>query len=229
MNSTRARIGGALAILAALQWIVIEAIVAAAWTNPAYSYAVNYISDLGTTVCGGDFQGRVLCSPLNPLMNGSFAAQGILFAIAAILLAPLLSGRGRAVVTVLGILNGVGLVLVALFHGESTGPSAGLIIHIAGAGVAILAANVLAIFVGIRSGRLGAPLSYRIVSIALGAGGIVSELFQGAFPEIGGALERGGVYSFLIWQAVTGVVVILAARKVGARDSLNAPSEAVAA
>lgn len=212
-------IGGAIAIFAALQWVVLEAVVAAAWSNPAYDYAVNYISDLGTTVCGGDFQGRELCSPLNPLMNASFASQGVLFAIAAILLSRLLAGRGRAVVVVLGVLHGVGMVMVGLFHGEASGPSIGLILHIAGAGVAILAANVLAIFVGIRSGRIGAPLWYRILSIALGAGGIASELVQGAVPAIGGALERGGVYSFLLWQAITGILVIVHSRTRAARAS----------
>lgn len=218
MLSTKLRtIGGLLALVAAVQWVVIEAVVAAAWTNPTYSYLVNYISDLGTTICGGDFQGRVLCSPLNPLMNTSFAVQGVLFAIAAILLSGLLAGRGRIAVIVLGLLHGIGMVLVGLFHGESTGPSAGLIIHIAGAGVAILAANVLAIIVGIRSPGIGAPVWYRIMSIVLGAGGIVSELFQGAFPPIAGALERGGVYSFLLWQAVTGIAIIVLARRSGSR------------
>jgi hypothetical membrane protein len=204
-------LGGASAIFAALQWVVIEAVVAAAWANPSYNYAVNYISDLGTTACGADFDGRELCSPLSPLMNTSFATQGILFALAAILLSRLLTGRGRVFVVVLGVLQAVGMVLVAIFHGQAGGPSAGLLIHISGAGVAILAANVMAIFIGLRSGRLGAPLWYRIVSIALGAGGIASELVQGAFPAIGGALERGGVYSYLLWQAITGIAIIFLA------------------
>ncbi|MCU1527993.1 MAG: hypothetical protein JWP75_1756 [Frondihabitans sp.] len=202
-------LGSAIAVFAALQWVVIEAVVAAAWTNPSYSYAVNYISDLGTTTCGANFGGRVLCSPLSPLMNTAFATQGILFAVAAILLSQVMTGRGRVFVVILGLLQAAGMVLVAIFHGQAGGPSAGLMLHIGGAGVAILAANLIAIFVGLRSGRLGASLWYRILSVTLGAGGIVSELVQGAFPAIGGALERGGVYSYLAWQAVTGIAIIV--------------------
>ncbi|MGW6399494.1 helix-turn-helix domain-containing protein [Streptomyces sp. NPDC055134] len=33
-----------------------EAITAAAWTDPSYSYATNYISDLGVRECGTKFQ-----------------------------------------------------------------------------------------------------------------------------------------------------------------------------
>ncbi|MFD5513267.1 hypothetical protein ACFWIB_36740 [Streptomyces sp. NPDC127051] len=48
----------------AAQWVVAEAIAAAAWTDPAYSYATNYISDLGVPDCGTRFQGRDICSGL---------------------------------------------------------------------------------------------------------------------------------------------------------------------
>jgi hypothetical membrane protein len=222
-------LGGAFAIFAAFQWVVIEAVVAAAWTNPSYNYAVNYISDLGTTACGGDFDGRVLCSPLNPLMNTSFATQGILFAVAAVLLSQVLTGRGRVSVVILGLLQAAGMVLVAIFHGQAGGPSAGLLIHIGGAAIAILAANVMAIFIGLRSGRLGAPLWYWILSIALGAGGIASELVQGAFPAIGGAPERGGVYSYLIWQAITGVAVIVHMLRKRSFEARAVPRERVSA
>ena len=50
-------------LLNAVQWVVSEAVAAAAWTSPPYSYATNYISDLGVPECGTHYQGRTICSP----------------------------------------------------------------------------------------------------------------------------------------------------------------------
>ncbi|MEU2133209.1 hypothetical protein [Streptomyces sp. NPDC018352] len=47
----------------AVQWVVAEAIAAAARTDPPYSYATNHISDLGVPDRGTTSQDRVICSP----------------------------------------------------------------------------------------------------------------------------------------------------------------------
>jgi hypothetical membrane protein len=195
-----------------VQWVVAEAVTAAAWTDPPYSYAANYISDLGVPDCGTEFQSRVICSPLHSLMNGSFIAEGVLFAIAMVLLAGLLRGRTRKIVIALGLLHGAGMVLVGLFHGSADGPSAGLILHVAGAGVGILCANTLAIMAGSLR-QLALPTAYRRFSVAVGVLGLISEALVSASPGTAGAFERGGVYSWLLWGLVTGVLVVRKSRR----------------
>jgi len=190
-----------------VQWVLAEAVTAAAWTDPPYSYAANYISDLGVPDCGTQFQGRDLCSPLHTLMNGSFIAEGILYAAAVLLIARSLTGRTRWIVTALGLLHGTGMVLVGFFHGSPDGPSAGLVIHVAGAGVGILCANTLAIMAG-AIGRFGLPAAYRGFSIAVGVLGLLSEASVNLSPSTAGLFERGGVYSWLLWGLVTGVLVV---------------------
>ena len=195
-----------------VQWVVAEAVTAAAWTDPPYSYAVNYISDLGVPDCGTQFQGRDLCSPLHTLMNGSFIAEGILFATAVVLMARLLTGRTRKIVTALGLVHGGAMVLVGFFHGSADGPSAGLVIHIAAASVGILCANTLAIMAGaIR--QLGLPAAYRRFSVAVGVLGLTSVALAGISPNTAGLFERGAVYSWLLWGLVTGVLAVRQSRR----------------
>lgn len=204
-------LGAVVLVVNAVQWVVAEAITAAAWTNPPYSYATNYISDLGVPDCGTRFQGRDICSPSHQLMNASFVAEGILFATAVVLLAALVKGRARRVVIALGVAHGVGMVLVGLFHGSGDGASSGLVIHVAGAAVGILCANTLAIIAGsLRS--LGLPPAYRVFSVTVGALGLLSEAFVGLSASTAGVFERGGVYSWLLWSVVTGGLLLLSRR-----------------
>ncbi|ELX09057.1 hypothetical protein DUF998 [Janthinobacterium sp. HH01] len=76
------RIAGAVLVVAGLGWFLLEAITAAKF--PAYSYASNYISDLGVSELG-TVQGRSLNSPLSLVANIMFATQGLLFLVAAVL------------------------------------------------------------------------------------------------------------------------------------------------
>jgi hypothetical membrane protein len=205
-------LGAVVLVVNAVQWVVAEAVTAAAWTDPPYSYAANYISDLGVPDCGTQFQGRDICSPAHSLMNASFMVEGILFATAVVLLARLVEGRARRVIIALALAHGVGMVLVGLFHGSPDGPSAGLVIHVAGAGVGILCANTIAIIAGsLRS--LGQPPAYRVFSITVGALGLLSEGFVSVSASTAGVFERGGVYSWLLWSVVTGTVVLVRNRR----------------
>jgi hypothetical membrane protein len=204
-------LGAVVLVVNAVQWVIAEAVTAAAWTDPPYSYATNYISDLGVPDCGTQFQGRDICSPSHQLMNASFIAEGILFAAAVVLLSGLVTGRVRRVVIALGIAHGVGMVLVGLFHGSQDGPDSGLVIHVAGAAVGILCANTLAIMAGsLRS--LGLPPAYRVFSITVGSLGLLSEAFVGMSTSTAGVFERGGVYSWLLWSVVTGGLLLLSRR-----------------
>nr|WSY51119.1 DUF998 domain-containing protein [Streptomyces sp. NBC_00886] len=207
-RTIRLPLGAAVLVLNAVQWVASEAVTAAAWARPPYSYATNYISDLGVPDCGTKYQGRTICSPDHALMNTSFTVQGILFAIGVVLLANLLTGRTRRVVTALAVAHAVGFALVGLFHASASGPSYGLTLHVAGASIAILCANTVVIIAGsLRS--LQAPSAYRVFSIAVGALGLLSEAFVGVSASTAGVFERGGVYSWLLWSVVTGVSLLV--------------------
>ncbi|MFK0155116.1 DUF998 domain-containing protein [Streptomyces sp. NPDC090493] len=205
-------VGAAVLIVNALQWVIAEGVTAAAWSDPPYSYARNYISDLGVPDCGTKFQAREICSPSHALMNTSFALQGILFAAGVLLVAlPLVEGRMRRVVTSLAIAHGVGFVMVGLFHGSANGAKYSLVLHVVGAGIGILCANTLAITAGASrslGGRLGLPRPYRVFSVTVGSLGLLSELFVSVSTSTAGVFERGGVYSWLLWSAVTGGLVL---------------------
>ncbi|MEV0481375.1 DUF998 domain-containing protein [Streptomyces sp. NPDC050508] len=205
----RLPLGAAVLVLNAVQWVVSEAVAAAAWTSPPYSYATNYISDLGVPKCGTHYQGRTICSPDHALMNTSFIVQGILFATGVVLLAAtLLSGRARRVVIALAGAHAVGFLLVGLFHGSPDGPGYSLALHVAGASIAILCANTIVILAGsLKSLQL--PRAYRVFSIAVGALGLLSEAFVGVSASTAGIFERGGVYSWLLWSVVTGVSLLV--------------------
>jgi hypothetical membrane protein len=198
--------GAIILMVNAVQWVIAEAVTAAAW-DPPYSYAVNFISDLGVADCGAQVQGRTICSPLHSLMNVSFMLEGVLFATGVVLLARLLRGRTRRIVTALALVHGVGFVLVGLFHGSPDGPRAGLVIHITAAGVGILCANAIAIIVG-STGGSSWPTGYRRFSVAVGVLGIVSEALVGISAHTAGLFERGGVYSWLLWGLVTGSLLL---------------------
>jgi len=219
-------LGAAVLVLNAVQWVVSEAVSAGAWTSPPYSYATNYISDLGVPDCGTKYQGRTICSPDHVLMNTSFIVQGILFAIGAILLAAaLLTGRVRRVVIALAGAHAVGFLLVGLFHGSPDGPGYSLALHVAGASIAILCANTIVIMAGsLKSLQL--PRAYRVFSVAVGALGLLSEAGVGVSTSTAGIFERGGVYSWLLWSAVTGVSLLVreARRPAGAKMPENVPA-----
>jgi hypothetical membrane protein len=109
-------------IAAAALYLVAEAVSAS--TFPGYSYATNYISDLGVPDVEV-FQGRAIDSPLHLLMNTAFVLHGVLFVVAALAARNLAVGSpapGRPAArwwfTVLAVAHGVGIVLVGLFHGS---------------------------------------------------------------------------------------------------------------
>jgi hypothetical membrane protein len=205
-------VGAIVLVVNTVQWVVAEAVVAAAWTDPPYSYNANYISDLGVPDCGTQFQGREICSPLHAAMNAAFIAEGVLFATGVLLLARLVGGRARRVIVALALAHGVGLVLVGLFHGSQDGPSAGLVVHVSAAAVGILCANTLAIVVGSLRG-IALPAAYRRFSIAIGVLGILSETLVSVSAGTAGLFERGGVYSWLLWGLVTGALLLVGRRR----------------
>jgi hypothetical membrane protein len=191
-TSCRPRVGAAVAWLSAgLAYLTLEAVAAAAF-RPHYSYAHNFISDLGTP--SND-------SPLAWLMNTAFGVQGTLFLVGAILTVRAVEARKAGPFVTLAAANTVGNVLIAAFHsGPASHANGTAWVHAIGAVLAIVGGNA-AILAGSRivSGW------HRRVSVALGAFGLLSfvlfvvELKASSSLPLG-ILERCSVYSITAWQ-----------------------------
>ncbi len=202
-------------IAAALEYVVTEVITASAWKTPAYSYASNWISDLGAPDCS-TFQGREVCSPLHNVMNTGFIVQGVLFLIASILLLRLFSGASRYVSLVLALIYSIGIMLVGSFHTSTVATANGTItFHYLGAFMAIVGGNIAAIVTGFQWNRLAMPRWYGRMSIVLGflgiACGVVLGTTIGRIPS--GICERASVYTILLWQLLTGIVLLVGLRQ----------------
>lgn len=216
MTGPRTRLGGVAFLLAGFAYLLAETITAAAWQTPAYDYAVNYISDLGVAGCGVEYAGRVLCSPLAAVMNAGFIVDGVLFLVAGILLAPVLSPRLRALFVVAVVLHASGNVLVGLFD-ETTGAlAAGLpSTHVVGATLAILFGNVAAIVAGSWGIRAAHRLGF--VALLLGVVGVASfaVLAVGGLGLPEGAIERAAVYPITAFEIVAGLAAVFARTAAG--------------
>ena len=215
-SRTRAGLAGAAWLLAGLVFIVGEAIAATQFT-PGYSYAVNYISELGAVGCV-DKDGTPACSPLGEMMNVVFIASGLLFGVAAVLASTLLSGRARIVQLALGVAHAVGLVLVGVFHGGAFVRQDGTaVFHVLGAFLAIVCGNLAIATTPLAA--FGAPAGLRRVGLWLavaGIGGLIVLVIAGAtktfIPPGDGAWERLSVYTITAWEFVVGGWLLLARR-----------------
>lgn len=215
------RAAGLLWLLAPLWYVLCEAIAASAF--PGYDYAHFYISDLGVPE-SGMFQGRMLDSQLPAVMNAGFIGTGLLFLLGlALWLGALRSrGAGAVVTTALGVVHVVGIVLVGLVPGSPTNADNGLIMfHGIGAVAAIGGGNLCAIA---SAGPLRFLGARRWVGAVLGALGLLSATLLGLhvlLPD--GVWERGAVYSFLLWQLLTGWA-LLRYRSAPAADARPLPA-----
>lgn len=190
-NAVSARWGWAAALLwllGAAGYLAAEALAAAAL--PGYRYGTDYISTLGDPTV----------SPRAPLMNAAFAVQGVFFACAAALFArDAPRSRNRVWFLVFAVGNGIGNVLIAVVHSGQGNPW-----HVVGAVLAIVGGNAAAVA---GSGAPGAT-PYRMVSMALGALGLVCLLVTAAAPSQVGGWERGSVYPIFAWQILTAIMLL---------------------
>lgn len=215
-RSGQRRLAALLLILAAAGLWVIEAVAAAAWTRPSYSYVHGWVADLGNPQCG-PHDGRIVCSPDYLLMNTGFVLQGVLAATAALLLAAALSGRGRIWLTVLGVAEGLGFVLFGVFHNSPSAVADGtLSAHLTGAALVILAGNGLAIAAGLQWRRFDLPAWTGRTGVVLGSVGLVSAAATYGWLAVGVA-ERISTYSFLLWQLILGAVLLAISRRPATR------------
>lgn len=211
-RSTRA--AGVVWALAGVVWFVGEAVSASAF--PGYSYATNYISDLGIPDVGA-FQGRAIDSPLHDVMNVTFLAQGILFAVGAVLASRAARGGRRRLFLGLAVTHAIGMALVGIVHGSQASVDSGIAaLHVLGAALAIIAGNVGAIVAGLNA---RAPRTYRVASVLLGVVGLVGLVMLEVdstsstidlLPD--GVWERSAVYTIMVWELLTGILLATATR-----------------
>ncbi|MDB5670493.1 MAG: hypothetical protein JWO25_1452 [Alphaproteobacteria bacterium] len=206
---------GTLWLVAGILFLAAEAIAAAGF--PDYSYAIDYISELGIP-CGGGAGAGQICSPRAAVMNAGFIVSGILFVLGALAFTRAARTRGKAgafLLLPLASIHAIGLVLVGLVHAGSREIAAGTYpLHVIGAGMAILGGNAAIVAASILTRRLGAPLAFGMIGAFLGGLGLLSLALLVASGHGGtailpnGALERGSVYSIAIWEILAGLVLL---------------------
>ena len=189
-------------ITAALAFFLLEGL-AAASVVPSYSYVYGFISDLGVPAR----------TPKAALMNTAFCIQGVMFFAGAVLIATA-HGGGRLFVFLVAV-NAVGNILVAVAHGGSALVASGYAwLHMFGAILAIVGGNAAILAGSSVAANAVALKGYRAVSTVLAVVGFVCLAMLTiviSTPGSGlpaGVFERGSVYSILIWQAFTGVVLL---------------------
>jgi hypothetical membrane protein len=205
-------------IAAGVGYVILEAIAAAGFRHH-YSYAHNYISDLGVT-SRGMFQGRMIDSPLAYLMNSAFYLQGTLFLVGAVLMVRAFHSEKAGLFLALAATNTVGNILVGTVHGGPIATADGTNwVHDAGAVLAIAGGNA-AILAGSSIVRnTGGPQWYRAASLGLAVLGLLSfimlviESKTAAINVLPDAVwERGSVYSIILWQVFTAAYLLARAR-----------------
>jgi len=203
-----------LYITATVLLLVVEAIVASRF--PGYSYVTNYVSDLGVPEIG-TFEGRPIDSPLAWVMNAGFVVHGLLaLAAAAALVRAVGGGTLRWVLLAFAVFYAIGFTLIAVVHGSEQSEAEGIVaLHFLGGGLLALAGSGMAVAAGIGSRRLGMPVAARAISIALGVASVTLIALLAvdkADPTISvlgeGALERGALYSILLWQVLAGATLL---------------------
>ncbi|WP_166442111.1 DUF998 domain-containing protein [Nakamurella flava] len=212
-RDARYTVGAVLLIANAVVYLASEAITAAAWRAPAYSYRRNYISDLGVpdVVESG---GRLIDSPLHGLMNTAFLVHGAVFVLAALLLRPVIRRpRARWAYLILAVLHGVGNGLVGLFHSsgiDTTATTSAL--HGLGAVLAIGGGNAAAIVVGVDLFRRRRGLGATFIAMgALGIGASLSLLITMG-GDVDGIPERISVYTIQAAEILAGAALLMGRR-----------------
>jgi hypothetical membrane protein len=197
-------LGAAVWIAAAVAYVVLEFLAAVAL--PGYSYAEHYISSLGVPVL----------SPRAYLMNAAFFLQGTLFVVGAVVVARAVRARGTGVLFVgLAVITAAGDYLIGVVHGGSPLRNDGYEwLHGLGAVLAIVGGNAAVIVGTVVTGRAVAVRAYRPVGVLIGVVGfVVFSMLQNYnhwaidYAPIG-VVERGCVYTIMIWQVFTGVVLL---------------------
>jgi len=209
-------------IVAGVAYLAAEAAAASAF--PGYSYATNYISDLGipdVETTGG----RAIDSPLHLVINVAFVLHGVLFAtgtaLAVAAAGTAVSTSRRTALGVLATAHGVGNVLVGMVHSGQTHAGTALgVLHGVGAGLAIVGGNLTAVLGGVTVRRVAVFRRVGAALVSLGVLGIVAVvalLIDGATTEVVpvGVWERASVYAITASELLAGFAILRWLRRLG--------------
>lgn len=219
------RAAAILWLIAAGAYLSCEALAASAF--PHYSYARDYISALAVPAAV-EASGARTGSPLAQVMNAAFAIHGVLFAAAGVIAGR--SQRGQvsaAALSTAAVLHGVGNTLVAAFHSHVPAVGGTILLHTAGAGLAIIFGNVAAL-TSAPVLRGAVPRGVPTAGLLLGAAGLGCLFLLVALEEthaasaIGrGLLERGAVYAIVGWELLAGSALLMQGPLRSARPSTS--------
>jgi hypothetical membrane protein len=196
-------------ILAAVVYLLCEAISALAWSNPVYEYSYNYISDLGVPIIT-QFMGRSINSPLYYVMNFGFFAHGVLFVTGYVMMINAIQNNKlqKYSALTLAAIHGIGICMVGAFPGYDWW---GEPYHGVGALLAIVIGNFAILCGGILVRRLFTQKWFTVLSILFFITGIASfVMFIGQENSIYVAVyERLSVYTIMAWDIFLGMFVLL--------------------
>lgn len=187
-------------------YVVIELAVAAAAIAP-YDLARNTISDLGAVTCTSidyPFGPVPVCSPWHALLNASFVVFGVLLAVGAVLLRPLLPrGPAATVSTVLWVIAGLGSAATGLAPLDQ-----GVVAHLVVSTPVFLAQPPALIMLGVALRRERPAVGRWTVAV-----GVLTLVTTAAYllvagsPDVGGLVERLALWPVFLWQAVVAVAL----------------------
>lgn len=210
-------------VVTGVGFVVVEAIVAARWSAPPYSYVHNFVSDLGNPQVGA-FDGWFIDSPWATVMNIGFVAHGALFAGGTLGLARRLRGTTRMVFLAAASSEAAGFIVVGLVPSSpATATDGTLIVHYIAAGFGILGGNAAVIIAGRAWRRLSLPRWAGRAGAGLGIVGAVTVLaWMAVFTLVPpGIPERVAIYTVVAWVTLAGVTV-----RAGSRPSVASAATA---
>lgn len=203
-NTRRERRGGVLLIVAAIVFFAGEAIAANAWHGPAYSYARNWISDLGV-VDHIAFDGTLIDSPAAWALNSAWIVNGLLALAGVSLLRRVRSTRTGVAAFVFTVGYTIGLITIAFFH---EAPAWMFPFHLVGALMAIAGGNVAVTLYGIHALQVQRSRPGAVTLVILGTLGFTATVLQQFIPtDLVGVFERFAAYPVLTAQLVIGIAI----------------------
>jgi hypothetical membrane protein len=207
-----ARLAAGLWIVGAIWYVLCEAIAVSGFEG--YSYAHNYISDLG--VFGRDVMGRPLQSHLHAVMTGAMVGQGVLFGAGAMVLqADSPPSRSGTAFLILALAHAFGVILVAMVPSQDIGSPMVLLYHGMGAVGAFVGGN-LAIAALALSQRTYLPRRLRPLLAAVASAGLLALIVliaSSGTQGYVGAWERGTAYAVMLGEFLAGIGILQGIRK----------------
>lgn len=205
---------GAMLWMCCAQFFIAEQVARSAWNLP-YSFAKNFISDLGNTICD-----QLVCSPWHAVMNGSFALQGLLIAGGAIVAWVRTRGFGRVPLALL-MLCGLGTLVVGFVPENANGEW-----HQRGAAMHFLAGGLAMIAAGWAWPRRFGWASAVLGIIVLAATWLLGQRTSAVVNQLGvGSVERVAAYGIAGWMVFLGIYTFFCSTTFTVRSKFIRPND----